>query len=286
MLGAVLGDMVGSPYEGARCQNPKALLLTEGCSYTDDTVLTVAVAQALTNNSDVAQALRSWTRRHPGRGYGGAFLEWASSEHPRPYQSFSNGGSMRVSPAGLLAHSLDHALALATLTATPTHAHPEGLRGARAVAAAIYLARTGESPQAIREYVYANLGYDLSQTVQQRAQTFGFSTLAEDTVPDALTAALEATTFEQALRYALFIGGDSDTIACMAGGIAEARFGIPAHYVSFLEAHLPAEMLAVLHGLYAIAGRPCPLPGTATPATQEASRVVRLSRLLTANFTR
>jgi ADP-ribosylglycohydrolase len=285
MLGAVLGDLLGSQFEGGRCQDPKAQLLSDGCQFTDDTVLTIAVAQALIEGCDIATSLRTWTRRYPNRGYGGSFLEWATSEKNRPYRSFSNGGAMRVSPVALIAQTLPETLELATWSAAPTHGHEDGLRGAQAIAAAIFLARTGENTPDIRQYLTTTFGYDLRGTVSQRAKVFGFSTLAEDTVPDALTSALDATSFEHAIRNALWIGGDSDTIACMAGGIAEVRFGITAGYREFLETRLPPEMVVVLQALYAKAQLPFPLPATTSAGGAETpSPVARLLSGLLAFF--
>lgn len=260
MLGAVIGDMIGSPYEGACCRNRKTQLLTDGCDFSDDTVLTVAVADAVLDGHEIAGRLRAWTRAYPNRGYGGSFLEWASTDNTRPYASFSNGGAMRVSPVALVASTLEEALALAKQTAEPTHGHPAGMAGAQAIAAAVFLARTGHDVGDIRKYIETTFEYNLGGSVAQRAEVFGFSTLAEDTVPDALVAAFEADSFEQALRNALFIGGDSDTLACMAGAIAEARFGIPDNYVQFARARLPAAMLTTLERLYLKAGLPFPLP--------------------------
>jgi ADP-ribosylglycohydrolase len=284
MLGAILGDLLGSQFEGGRCQDPKAQLLSDGCQFTDDTVLTIAVAQALIEDGDIATSLRTWTRRYPNRGYGGSFLEWAAAEKNKSYRSFSNGGAMRVSPVALIARTLPEALELASWSAAPTHGHEEGLRGAQAIAAAIFLARTGENTADIRQYLTTTFGYDLRGAVSQRAEVFGFSTLAEDTVPDALTSALEATSFEQSIRNALWIGGDCDTIACMAGGIAEARFGISQDYLAFLDKQVPAEMRVVLQALYAKAQLPCPLRGTSPSRITSASGVAHLLSRLRAYF--
>lgn len=269
MLGAIIGDLVGSPFEGGACRDWTANLRQAESEFTDDTVLTIAVAESLLEQHDVALTLRTWTRRYPNRGYGGAYLKWALTDDAKPFQSYSNGGAMRVSPVALAASTLSEAIELATYTASPTHGHEEGLRGANALAAAIYLARTGESVDDIRMCIANTFGYGLNQSVAQRAETFGFSTLAEDTVPDALTAALEATSFEHALRNALYIGGDSDTIACMAGAVAEARFGIPAGYQAFLAEKIPGEMLRVLNRLYTAVSLPSPLHGWAAQSISE-----------------
>jgi ADP-ribosylglycohydrolase len=286
MLGAIIGDLVGSPFEGGACRDWAANLRQSECEFTDDTVLTIAVAEALLEKHDISQTLRKWTRRYPNRGYGGAYLKWASADDAKPFQSYSNGGAMRVSPVSLAASTLSEAIDLATYTASPTHGHEEGLRGAHAIAAAIYLARTGEQVEDIRTCIANRFGYGLTWTVAQRAETFGFSTLAEDTVPDALTAALEAASFEHALRNALYIGGDSDTIACMAGAIAEARFGIPAEYQPFLAAQVPVEMFSVLNNFYSAVSLPSPLQGWVAEGPSQPSSFLKAITVLRRLFQR
>lgn len=274
MLGAILGDIIGSPWEGGSCADPNVELMGYGSVFTDDTVCTVAIAQALVEGVDIAQSLRSWVRRYPGRGYGGSFHGWAWSDNRGPYQSFANGGAMRVSPAGFLATSLEEALALATKTASVTHDHPEGIKGAQAISLAIWLAKSGASRDSIRGEIQRRIGYALNQTVADLSapEAFGFSVLAEETVPLALTAALEARSFEQAMRHSLSIGGDTDTIACMAGGIAEALFGIPETLVQRGSEYLDVDMLDVVQTFYAGIGTSGPriaepLPDTAaTPS--------------------
>ena len=257
MLGAIAGDICGSSWEGAACPKERFKLFGYGSAFTDDTVCTVAVAKALLEQSDVAKELKEWTNRYPNRGYGGRFIDWAQSDMG-PYNSFANGGAMRVAPAGLLAASLDEADALAEKTAEVTHNHPEGMRGARAIAGAIWLAHQGLTEQQLREQLTLRYGYDLSPTVASLAENFGFTVLAEETVPMALIAALEATSWADAVANAVAIGGDADTLACMAGAVAEARFGLPAEHAQAALPYLSAEMLPILEALYAKANRPCP----------------------------
>lgn len=262
MLGAIAGDIIGSCWEGSACANLPLPLITPQSTFTDDTVCTVAIADALISGKSIEESLRRWVRRYPNRGYGGAFYTWAHAEKAPPYGSFANGGAMRVSPAALLSTSLDEALRLAEATASVTHNHPDGIQGAKAIAAAIWYAREGLLPADIRLRVERLSGYDLRGSVEHRASNYGFSTLASETVPDALVSALEATSYEGAIRNAIAIGGDSDTVACMAGGIAEALYGMPPDIVRALRAELPDEMYEVLSELYSSAGQPFPLHGT------------------------
>jgi ADP-ribosyl-[dinitrogen reductase] hydrolase len=262
MLGAVAGDIIGSCWEGSSCPDLPLPLITEQSVFTDDSVCTIAVADALLRGVPFEQALREWVPRYPNRGYGGKFYTWAHSANAPPYSSFSNGGAMRVSPVGLLAKSAEEALKLAEMTARVSHNHPDGMTGARAIALAIWYARSGYEPEDIRDRIQRISGWSLAGSVEHRASTYGFSTLASETVPDALVSALEANSFEGAIRNAIAIGGDSDTLACMAGGIAEALFGIPDDLAAGIQAELPAEMLSVLEQLYARAELPFPLKGT------------------------
>lgn len=256
MLGAIAGDIIGSPWEGSSCRNLKADLFGFGCQITDDTVCTVGIADALLRNTDLATTLRAWVSRYPNRGYGGMFHTWAHSAKG-PYNSFSNGGAMRVSSTALLAASEEEVLRIAKQTADITHNHQEGVRGAQAIALAIWLARQGNSTIQIRHAITRKFGYNLSRSVEDCA-IGGFSTLAEETVPEALIAALSAESFEEAMRNALYIGGDSDTLACMAGGIAEALFGMPEDYIKSVRLELPSEMLDVVDALYARVGESGP----------------------------
>lgn len=257
MLGAIAGDICGSPHEGGFHLPdhlvPKAAdrykFFGYGAVFTDDTVCTIAVADALLSDMDFAAALRRWVRRYPGRGYGGSFERWAESDRG-PYNSFANGGAMRVSPCALLAKSLEEAEQLALASAAVTHNHPEGLRGAQAISAAIWLTRHGATFHDLRKDLQARYGYDLSKSVEVRARDRGMSALAIETVPDALVAAIEAKSWRHTVSNALWIGGDCDTVACMAGGIAEARFGVPRDIAEKAVDHLPDAMVDVLEQLY------------------------------------
>ena len=237
MLGAILGDMVGSPFEfdHNNYKHKDFALLSERSHFTDDTVMTLAVARGLMAGQGDAQKtfdeVRYEMRRlgnvYPDAGYGGMFRRWLCAEHPQPYGSFGNGSAMRVAAAGWLFDTLDKTLEMAKATAEVTHNHPEGIKGAQATAAAIFLARTGHSKPEIRQYVEQTFGYDLSRTCDEIRPGYRHVETCQQTVPEAIIAFLESTGFEDALRNAVSLGGDSDTLACITGGIAEAFYGMP-----------------------------------------------------------
>lgn len=258
MLGAVLGDIIGSVFESSGAKSKRFPLFAPGSTFTDDTVCTVAVAEALVRGTTPDRALRSWGLRYPGRGYGGAFAAWLHSPDPKPYGSFGNGAAMRVSPAGLLARTLDEALDTARRVTEVTHNHPEGLKGAAATAHAIFLARGGERPEAIRRAIADTYHYDLSRTVDEIRPAYSFDITCQGSVPPALACALEAQDFEDAIRNAISLGGDADTLAAIAGGVAEALFGIPESIAHEGFARLPPEMIEMLSELYEAAGAALP----------------------------
>lgn len=252
MLGAIIGDIVGSVYEfdnhRAKTFDP---FFHPRAFYTDDTVCTIAVADALINKRPPAEALKDWGRRYwDNGGWGGMFGEWLQSDDSAPYGSFGNGAAMRISPAGLLAETVEQVRALSQAATEVTHNHPEGLKGAEATALAIFLARQQLAPAEIRSTITALFGYDLDRTVDDIRPTYRFNETCQQTVPQALVCALTATDFEDAIRNAISIGGDSDTVAAIAGGVAEALFGIPAHIAERGLGYLPEEMRVVLEGLY------------------------------------
>lgn len=246
MLGALIGDIVGSIYEWENHRSKRFRLFGPGCDYTDDSVCTVALADALLTDADPARHLQGWCRRHPRRGYGGMFHQWIHAADPRPYQSFGNGAAMRVSAAGWLADELAAVLALADRITVITHDHPEGIKGARATAHAILQARRGLGADAIRGEISSRYGYDLSRTVDGIRPEYAFNETCQRTVPEALICALEATSFEDAIRNAISIGGDSDTVAAIAGSLAEPLFGIPPDIARRARSYLPEDILDVL----------------------------------------
>ncbi|HOG49838.1 MAG TPA: ADP-ribosylglycohydrolase family protein [Lentisphaeria bacterium] len=235
MLGAIIGDIVGSRFEWHNHCSKRFKLFTADCFFTDDTVMTLAVAQAILEAAGDYKNLGQLTiknmqkigRRYPDCGYGGMFANWMFSDQPQPYNSFGNGAAMRVSACGFAATSLQETLSLAQKVTEVTHNHPEGIKGAQATAAAVFLARTGHDQNAIRAYIEQNY-YPLTKTVDEIRPTYQFNETCQETVPQAITAFLEADSFEDALRNAISIGGDSDTVAAITGGIAEAAFDIPA----------------------------------------------------------
>lgn len=257
MLGAIIGDIVGSVYEfnNFRSKDFKPLFHRDAF-FTDDTVCTVAVADALINGRHPAEALKDWgTKYWENGGWGRSFALWLGSDSLAPYNSFGNGAAMRVAPAGLLANSLEEAIALAHKVTEVTHNHPEGMKGGAATAVAGYLARTGRSQAYIRGYIADAFGYDLTQTIDEIRPNYRFNETCQQTVPQALTCVLEAESFEDAIRNAISIGGDSDTIGAIVGGVAEAMFGIPEDIAESGWSYLPQDMREILTDLYAKAGQ-------------------------------
>ncbi len=272
MYGAILGDMIGAPYEFDRGNKTKDFpLFGRYSQFTDDSVMTIAVAEALLDTrsredgkilSALVRSLRKWGKRYPHAGYGVRFSRWLRSGDPEPYGSYGNGSAMRVSSAGWLFDTLEETRRTARLTARITHDHPEGIKGAEAVAAAIYLGRTGHSKDEIREYVVREFGYDLSRTCDQIRPDYHHVESCQQTVPEAVTAFLEGTDFEDVIRTAVSLGGDCDTLTCIAGSIAEAFYGVPEALKTECRSRLPEDMLSVLDRFAAVRDR---LTGEADP---------------------
>jgi len=227
MLGAIAGDIIGSLYEADPIRTTDFPLFGPGCRFTDDTVLTVAVADALMGERDYAASLRNYARLYPRAGYGGAFRHWAQSESTEPYGSWGNGAAMRVSPVAWAFEALEDVIAEAGLTAAVTHNHPEGIRGAQAAAAATFLARRREPKENIRRFIEERFGYDLGCTIEAVRPHYQWDVSCQGTVPPAIVAFLDADGYEDAFRLAVSLGGDADTLACITGGIAEAYYGLP-----------------------------------------------------------
>lgn len=231
MLGAIIGDIVGSKYEFDNIKTKDFPFISKGCTFTDDTVMTIAVARSIIrmykDNYDftmaVAEEMKLLGNKYIDAGYGERFFFWLTSNNFGPYNSYGNGSAMRVSPCGLYANSLEEALKLAKESAEVTHNHPEGIKGAQAVAAAIYLAKTNKSKAEIAEYIRGNF-YSLEETLDEIRPTYDFDVTCQGSVPQAITAFLESENFEDAIRSAVSIGGDTDTIAAMAGSIALAFY--------------------------------------------------------------
>jgi ADP-ribosylglycohydrolase len=225
MLGAIAGDIIGSVYEGSPIKTTDFPLFQEGCRFTDDTVLTLAVAHAILEDKEYGQTLKDFGRKYPRAGYGGHFYQWIFEERVRPYNSWGNGSAMRVSPVGIAFEAQESVLREAEKTAQVSHNHPEGIKGAQAVALAVYLAKKGEAKQSIREEISGRFGYDLDRTVKGIRPTYSFDISCQGSVPEALVAFLDSEDYEDAVRMAVSLGGDSDTLACIAGGIAQAYYG-------------------------------------------------------------
>jgi ADP-ribosylglycohydrolase len=224
MLGTIAGDIIGSVYEGDGVKHTNFPLFSPWSRFTDDTVLTIATAKALLTGQGYAEVYHDFGRRYPHAGYGGAFRRWLREDHRRPYGSFGNGAAMRVGPVGLAMTTVDDVLAEAERSASPTHNHPEGIRGAQAVALATFLARTGHSKDAIRRQIETRLGYDLSRMVDEIRPTYRFDVTCQGSVPEAIIAFLDSDGVESAIRLAISLGGDADTQAAIAGGIAQAFY--------------------------------------------------------------
>ena len=256
MYGALLGDMIGAPYEFDRGNKTKDFpLFGEYSQFTDDSVMTIAVAEALLDSQFMDDegvraamicCMRKWGRKYPNAGYGLRFIDWLHAAKPEPYGSYGNGSAMRVSAAGWLFDTLEETRRMARLSAEVTHNHPEGIKGAEATASAIFLARNSGSKDEIRDYIVREFGYDLSRTCDEIRPTYHHVESCQQTVPEAITAFLEGTDFEDVIRTAVSLGGDCDTLTCIAGSIAEAFYGVSLSLVAECKGRLPADMLDIL----------------------------------------
>ncbi len=250
MLGAIIGDIVGSPYEHGSEKTKCFPFLTDECRPTDDTILTIAVGGACVNadvtdeedfKSAVIRRMRELARQYPDAGFGESFFRWASSNAAGAYESCGNGSAMRVSPVAWVAGSLREAERLAKWSAEVTHNHPDGIAGAQAVAAAIYMARQGADKEEIRDYVSEHY-YPLDFTVDGIRERYRHSIICRESVPEAIVAFLDSTGFEDAVRNAISLGGDGDTQAAIAGAIAEAYYGIPEELEERIFSHLDENL--------------------------------------------
>ena len=252
MLGAIFGDMVGSTYEFHPTKDYDFPLLTPYTRFTDDTVMTLAVAKAVMDTygeedaairKAVVQNMQHYGRKYRDAGYGGRFYCWLDEEDPQPYGSFGNGSGMRVSSVGWLFPNLQPTLHMAKLTAEVTHDHPEGIKGAQAIAAAIYLARTGHDKEFLKDYLANTFRYDLDRTLDDIRPDYAFDVTCQGSVPEAILAFLESDSYEDCIRKAVSLGGDADTQACMAGAIAEAFYGdVPEAFRKEALARLPEDL--------------------------------------------
>ena len=247
MLGAIAGDMIGVPWESSGEKRHDFPLFSEFSRFSDDTVMILAVAHALLEGRGYAEVLRAFGRRYPMVGYGMRFEQWLGDESMGPYDSWGNGGAMRASPIGYAARSVAEALSEAERSAAPTHNHPEGVKGAQAVALAVFLARSGASKNDIRGEVASRTGYDLDRAVADIRPGYTFDVAAPRSVPEAIICFLDAADFEDAVRNAVSLGGDADTMACIAGAIAEAHWGeVPERIAAEVRARLTPDLVEVL----------------------------------------
>lgn len=263
MYGAILGDIIGSPFEFDRGDKTKDFkLFSRRSHFTDDSVMTLAVCEALLKvgqdatvkeiEDTVISSMQSWGRRYPHEGYGGYFRRWLTARHPEPYNSFGNGSAMRVSAAGWLYDSLEKTRVVAKATANVTHTHPEGIKGAEATASAIFMARNGSSKEEIKKYIENEFHYDLNRTLDEIRPSFHMDETCQKTVPEAIIAFLEARDFEDAIRNAVSLGGDTDTLGAITGSIAEAYFGISETLISECRNRINKDMRDVVDAFYSL----------------------------------
>lgn len=223
--------LFGSVYESGWMKSTDFPLFASASTFTDDTVLTTAVPDCILRGKEYASTLKMWGRKYPHAGYGVMFRRWLGNSSHKPYSSYGNGSAMRVSPVGFAFDTIDEVLREARRSAEVTHNHSEGIKGAQAIAAAIFLARTGKEKKEIARYIEGQFGYNLRQTLDEIRPSYGFDETCQGSVPQAIIAFLESADYEDAVRKAISLGGDSDTLACMAGGIAQAYHGTIADYI-------------------------------------------------------
>ena len=260
MYGAILGDIIGSPYEFDQGYKMKDFpLFSRNSEFTDDSVMTLAVADAFLSLPPEAseveirrflvRSMQTYGRKYPYAGYGGMFHRWLRDTNPQPYGSYGNGSAMRVSSVGWLFDDLQTVRHMARLSAEVTHNHPEGIKDAEATASAIYLARTGSTKAEIKAYIEANFHYDLSRTCDEIRPTYRHVESCQETVPESITAFLEGESFEDVIRTAVSLGGDCDTLTCIAGSIAEGFYGVPEELKQQCRERLPEDLRKVLRRL-------------------------------------
>lgn len=253
MLGAIIGDIVGSRFEWNNIKRKRFELFTPDCFATDDSIMTLAIAKAIMDSkpdhSDLGEcavrAMQEVGRPYPRCGYGGMFLHWMYCDDPQPYNSFGNGAAMRVSPCGFTATSIEEAKAMSRAVTEVTHNHPEGIKGAEATTVAIYMARTGRTMAEIRDEIERHY-YPMDFTLDGIRDSYTFNETCQQTVPQALMAFFESTSFEDAIRNAISLGGDSDTLAAITGGIAEAYYGIPDEIRQKAMQYLDKRLICIL----------------------------------------
>jgi len=249
MIGAIAGDIIGSPYEHSPLKSTSFPLFSKDSRFTDDTVMTIAVGNAIMTGESYESSIKRFGLRYPHAGYGETFLQWLYGRIKGPYRSWGNGAAMRVSPVGFAFGSVDEVLVEAKKSAECTHNHPEGIKGAQATALAVFLSRSGEGKDGIRSEIIGRFGYDLQRTIDEIRPGYRFDVSCQGSVPESITAFLESQDYESAVRNAISLGGDSDTMGCIAGGIAYAFYRkIPSPVISEVVSRLPEEFLEVISG--------------------------------------
>ena len=246
MIGAIVGDIIGSAHERAGTKTKDFPLFDHYARFTDDTVLTVAVADSILNGADLVETFHKYFHRYPNAGYGGTFIRWCLELRQEPYGSWGNGSAMRVSPVAYAYRTLEEVLFHAERTASVTHNHPEGIKGAKATASAVFLAKTGASQREIQEFIETQFGYDLTTRLDGIRAGYVFDVSCQGSVPQSLRAFLEAEDFEDAVRNAISLGGDADTMACIAGAVAEPFFGLPKAIEAEALSYLDEKLLKVV----------------------------------------
>jgi ADP-ribosylglycohydrolase len=247
IIGAVAGDIIGSAYEWNNVKTVDFDLFCPKSTFTDDSVLTLATMDAILNKKNYAESYLLFGKKYPHRGYGKHFHSWIHSKAPEPYYSWGNGSAMRISPVGWYGNSIEEVMAEAKESAEVTHNHPEGIKGAQSTAIAIYMARTGKNKEEIKKYITDTFQYNLERKIDDIRPDYEFDESCQGSVPEAIIAFLESTDFENAIRLAISIGGDSDTIACITGGIAEAYYKeIPDNITENILKILPNELVKLI----------------------------------------
>jgi ADP-ribosylglycohydrolase len=247
MIGAIIGDIIGSYYEWRPTKSKGFDLFPPGSSFTDDTVTTIAIADAILNNKDYGASLQEWGRKYPNAGYGRGFKKWLQQDNPLPYNSYGNGAAMRVCPIGYAFDTIDEVLENARLCAMASHDHPEGIKGAQAVSLTVFMARIGAKKSDIKHEISNRFTYDLNRSIDKIRPLYKFEVSCQKSVPEAIIAFLESSDFEDAIRNAISLGGDSDTQACIAGAIAEAYYkAIPEEIVNKSKVYLDSTLLKIL----------------------------------------
>ena len=247
MIGALAGDIIGSIFEYKAMKSKRFPLFTSKSEATDDSILTIAIAAAILGDGDYRTAVRAIGRRYPDCGYGNHFCEWLFAKNAPPYHSYGNGSAMRASPVGWAFDDEEAVLTEARRTAEFTHNHPEGIKGAQAAALATFLARKKADKEQIRRSIGELFGYDLDRSCDGIRKTYGYDITCQGTVPEAIIAFLDSTSFEDSIRNAISLGGDADTVACITGGMAEPFYGgVPTQITTEVERRVPKELMKIV----------------------------------------